>query len=79
MASVAPNTTPALEPPPGVTPNFIGQYTRQISYIGTSAACLSLATIGIVIRIFTKVFILKQVYLEDCEYHILVNRTAFNA
>jgi hypothetical protein len=69
-ANFDPNTTPALAPPEGVIPNLINQYTRQPILIGTATACLTLTTLCIAIRIYTKIRILKSLNIEDgeCSY-----------
>jgi hypothetical protein len=68
MAAVFdPNTTPALAPPEGVIPNLIDPYTRQPILIGTATACLTLTTLCILVRLYTKVRILKSLDIEDGE------------
>lgn len=66
-AAFDPNTTPALAPPEGVVPNLIDPFTRQPILIGTAAACLTLTTLCILLRLYTKLRILKTLDVEDGE------------
>ncbi|KAJ8065225.1 hypothetical protein OCU04_005930 [Sclerotinia nivalis] len=60
-----PNTTPALEPPMGITPDLVDPYTRQPNLIVTSVVCLTLTTVCIFIRTLTKAYLFKEMRLED--------------
>ena len=56
----------ALPPPEGVTPNFVNPYSIQPALIGTLVAALSVSTIFVFLRMYTKLFIRKSTGLEDC-------------
>ena len=61
---------PELKPPPEVIPNFTNPENYQITIVFTLTLCLSLATIVTALRLYTKVFIIKSIALEDCEYRL---------
>lgn len=65
-ASVPLSEIPGLKPPAGVTPNFDNPYSILDPLTAGNALCLTLATISIVIRFYTKLFILKVHGWEDC-------------
>lgn len=58
--------SPALQPPLGVTPNFIDPEDMHNMIIATLAVTLGAATLFTVIRMYTKAFILKSIAPEDC-------------
>ena len=60
-------TVGAIPPPPGVTPNFTNPVYHSGAIIPLSAVFITLATIFLAIRIYTKAVILKVFGLEDCE------------
>ena len=57
--------SPALEPPEGVQRNMIDPPSLQ-SY-GLAVFQLLLATLVVVMRLYTKVSIVKKVLSEDCK------------
>ena len=65
---------PAADPPSGVTPNFVDPPSLQECAIIVAIVCLVAAGTLLAIRVFTKVFLLKQRYWEDCasSYHLNV-------
>jgi hypothetical protein len=60
---------PALEPPPGVIPNFVdppdNNNTRGL--VIALYFMIALATIGFAARMFTKIYVMKQFQPEDCK------------
>lgn len=58
---------PGLAPPSGVTPNFIDPDNYQNTIIATLVVCLTMATLFTALRLYSKVFIIKSIALEDCE------------
>ncbi|GAB1315321.1 hypothetical protein MFIFM68171_05531 [Madurella fahalii] len=56
---------PARAPPPGVVPNFDNPPNRTSEAIAVIVLCLFLSTTAVLGRIYSKVFILKKVRLED--------------
>jgi len=60
-----PYTTPGLAPPPGVVPNFVDPYTLQPTIIGSGVVCLTVATIAVWMRMYTKLIIIKSAGWED--------------
>jgi len=59
---------PALEPPPGVTPNFDQPPNGNVPTLIVEGILISLSTIAVVLAVYTKLFFVKHIYLEDCKY-----------
>lgn len=57
---------PAMKPPPGVHPNFADRSNLQQIVIAVLTFYMVLATLFILMRMCTKLFILRKVVLEDC-------------
>ena len=57
---------PALRPPPCVTPNFVDPPSRAPATYPLSYVFFAVNTIGVMARMYTKVFVIKKVNLEDC-------------
>ena len=70
-ATVPLTEVPGLTPPAGVTPNFNDPYSILNSLLAGVILCLTLATISIAIRLYTKLFLLKTHGLDDCKYTIV--------
>lgn len=59
--------TPGLVPPPGVVPNLIDPYSKGYLLTLTTATTLTVSTIFVLIRAFTKKFINKNGFgWDDC-------------
>ncbi|MCJ1424710.1 hypothetical protein MMC29_002598 [Sticta canariensis] len=58
-------TIEAIEPPPGVVPNFVNPPSIGYYTVLCATVCLPLITIFVGLRIFTKVFVLHKVCTED--------------
>ena len=58
--------TPALEPPKGVTSNFVDPYSLQPLMIGIVVLCLVLTAIAIGMRVYTRVRTVKTRW-EECK------------
>lgn len=58
----------SLPPPPGKTPNFEHpkDVLRTVNFV-TQSLCISLVTILVLIRVYTRAVIQKIVYKEDCK------------
>jgi hypothetical protein len=54
-------------PPEGVKPNFDNPPNQDAMAMAVVGHCFALVTIFTLARVYTRVFILKMVYLEDCE------------
>lgn len=61
-------SVPAMAPPPGMTPNFIDPPNLQHVVILILTVCTSLATLTVMLRIFTKIFIIHQTTFDDCTF-----------
>ena len=57
---------PALQPPPGVEPNFTNPHNSKTVIVAIEAICLALPTLAIFMRIYTQACITRKLVLEDC-------------
>lgn len=57
---------PALQPPEGVEPDFTKPGNRNAVAIAVYVICLTLVTFSAIARIYSRIFIVKQLRLEDC-------------
>lgn len=59
---------PGLRPPLGVTPNFVSPYSRGYLIVATTVITLTVTTLLVLIRTYTKRFINKTgLGWDDCE------------
>ena len=58
---------PGLQPPAGIIPNFVNPPSLENVQIAAAVVCLVLATLTTLLRMYTKMFIIKAVGWEDCE------------
>lgn len=58
---------PALGPPPGVVPNLIDPPNSNDWYVAVLVTCVTISTIALCARMYTKHVILKSRGWEDCE------------
>lgn len=56
---------PALAPPKGVTPNF--DNPSNLAAPELAVLQLTLATLFVAMRLYTKRFVVKRILAEDCE------------
>ena len=61
---------PAGSPPPGITPNFEDPANLNKAVILTLTLCLTFATLAMLMRIYTKLFLIRSWDYEDCELFI---------
>lgn len=59
---------PAMSPPAGVIPNFHNPPNLDVFVALTIALCVTFATLAVLLRMYTKVFILRALAWEDCRY-----------
>lgn len=59
---------PAAAPPPNTVPNLENPHNENRLAIAVIATCLALATVFSVLRVFSRVFCVRKVRLEDCKY-----------
>ena len=57
-----------IPPPDGVTPNFIDPEYSSGGIVPICAVFLTLSTIFLVLRVYTKAHIIKIFGLEDCQF-----------
>ncbi|RYC55759.1 hypothetical protein CHU98_g10451 [Xylaria longipes] len=65
-AAMDPNTTPALSPPDGVSPNFTDPFTIHPAEVIVSSLSLALCTVFVAAHMYTRVSIMKAFGLTDC-------------
>ena len=58
---------PALHPPPGVTPELDHPPSSSTETAAVLIVCLSIASVAVLMRVFTKTRIIRQVTFADCE------------
>jgi hypothetical protein len=58
---------PAATPPAGVVPNFDDPPTLDAIIIPILTLCLTLATLAVLARAYTKLFIIRSIAYEDCK------------
>ncbi|KAF2235595.1 hypothetical protein EV356DRAFT_523099 [Viridothelium virens] len=56
---------PALPPPPGVQPNFIDPHNFWLVGVIVVSLGFSIATLSLMMRLYTRCFIMRQVGIED--------------
>ena len=56
-----------VPPPPGVVPNFVDPVSLQRYDVLTQSVCLSVATVFVLMRLYTKVVVLRNPWWDDCE------------
>ena len=67
-ATIDPNNYPALEPPdPNIPPNFIDPPTIAGPLIVGLSVMIGVATLGFAARMFTRVYVMRHMQVEDCE------------
>ena len=57
---------PAMSPPPGILPDFHNPPNLNIFVALTITLCVTFATVAVLLRMYTKVFILRALAWEDC-------------
>lgn len=58
---------PALQAPPGQTYNLIDPPNKNFWFIVTLTITVTISTFAVLIRVYTKFFVVKLRGLEDCE------------
>ena len=56
---------PAIQPPPGVQPNLVNPPNLLPAVITVIILCLGLTTTAILIRMYTKLFLMRSLAYED--------------
>lgn len=65
-AGVPLSEIPALQPPPGITPNFINPPTIAPALIAVNGVFLALMLLAVSIRIYSKGLLLRSLGWDDC-------------
>ena len=58
---------PAAKPPSGVTSNLNTSSNLDGAFLAILTLCLLFATLCLILRMYTKSFIIRSIVLEDCE------------
>lgn len=74
-----PYTTPALKSPQGVRPNLIDPASQGYVCIIAMVIYLVVATPFVVIRMYTRHFINRRVWWDDCRFSLNVAQMLENA
>jgi hypothetical protein len=61
------NQMPALNPPDGVTSNFVDPFSLNSSVVATLVLCLSTASFSLFARLVTSFRAFKSIRVEDCK------------
>ena len=64
---------PAMSPPVGVIPNFHDPPNLDVFVTLTIIFCVAFGTVAVLLRMYTKVFILRALAWEDCRFPSLVS------
>lgn len=59
--------TPALQPPQGVTPNFVNPPNNKNLANAIALVSLLISTFAFTVRMYTKAFVFRKLMIEDCE------------
>lgn len=56
----------AMPPPPGVVPNFVNPVSRGSYLITVNAVLLSITTLFVLMRFYTRIFLARAIGWDDC-------------
>ena len=74
MDTISDGSVPGgLPPPPGVVPNFAHPYSLQKYGVPTKVACLSITSLIVILRMYAKAFITRNLGRDDCKAPYLGN------
>jgi hypothetical protein len=57
---------PAMNPPPGVMPNFVDPPNLRREVILGLTIYMTTATLVVLMRLYTKLFLFRKIIFEDC-------------
>ena len=63
---------PAGAPPPGMTPNLVNPPNLDAIIIPTLSLCITVTTIVVVIRLYSKLFLIRSIAYEDCKSSYII-------
>lgn len=58
---------PAESPPAGIVPNFKNPANLNALIALTTTLCMTFGTLAVLIRMYTKVFLIRSLAYEDCK------------
>lgn len=62
--------TPAMPPPPGKTSNFVNPEYQGTKFIVVNCIFLPMAVVALVVRTWTRVFIVRNFRSDDCMFNL---------
>ena len=65
--STRPGIVGGLQPPPGITPNFVNPRSIEGTIAALVVVCVVTTTISTLLRMYTRVFIAKNHGMDDCK------------
>lgn len=65
---------PGLQPPPGVLPDFIHPQSQSAANLACNILCLTVATLCVAIRLYTRFVITRSHGWEDCEFYVALEQ-----
>ncbi len=68
MESIDFGDLPAMLPPPGHTPNYVDPETMHPIVLGIGITSIVLMVIAVLIRVYTKAVIMKDMRVEECQF-----------
>lgn len=60
---------PAVTPPAGVTPNLVDSPKLEATIVPILALGLTITTLAVLVRLYSKLFLLRSIAYEDCDFH----------
>ena len=60
---------PSLQPPPHVIPNFVNPPSQRGANLACNILCLTVATLCVLTRLHTTIFIRRSPGWDDCKQH----------
>jgi hypothetical protein len=58
---------PALDPPPGVTPDFVDPATRANLTLVSCAGIVAVMILFVMLRMYTKIYVIQTTGWDDCK------------
>ena len=62
---------PAMQPPLGVIPNLVDPYNQGPTLIAVGSILLPIMTLFLLVRGYTKYYIIRKASWDDCSSHLL--------
>lgn len=69
---------PGVEPPVGVKPNFVNPPSQRGLIIAIAVLAISFSTISVCLRIYTRYFVNRKLWWDDCTVFLPIVRCLSN-